>query len=437
MEVNIHSIDVARKLFVKHGPLRYRPLAALLRGALGHRVMIASDGAEWHATHHALMPQFLPGHVATQYVPVIQAVANETFAILASRAPGTNAGSMPLDVEVEPLMRQVLARVMGHVVFGRALTPDEAKHLHIRLDAVTQPIQEGLPALINRASGAMLRVLGLSERQPVILPGRQRMVVKGLLAWIGSEIDEARLAGTPVPLVDSLERRFEHLGPAARRRCVAAECAMIFVAGIETTAAALTFAVAEIAAKPAVREAVVQEARGDDPRRPGGQSAVEEFPFIHRVIQETLRRHTIVPTMLREAPCDYAIRDEGAGNSASATVTIQRGSILRYFPVQGHLRRKIWENPLAFDPERFARPLTAEQQNNYNPFGVGPQICMGRSMAVVESVLVLKALFQHLDVKQKEITQPIPVQRNALFTNRPVGVTAQFIAAGSAAHLVA
>ena len=436
VEVNIHSINVARKLFVKHGPLRYRPLVALLRSALGHRVMIASDGAEWQQTHYALMPHFLPGHVIRHYVPVIQAVSYETFANLASRAASTDFGSMPLDVEVEPLMRQVLARVMGHVVIGRALSTDEAVCLQIQLDAVTQPVRYGVPALINRALGAMLRALGLSERQPVILPERQRTVIQDLLAWIGSEIEEAKLAGTPLPLVDSLERRFEHLSPAVKRRCIAAECTMLFVAGIETTAAALTFAVAEIVANPAVHEAVVHEARSVDRRRPSGQSPVEEFPLIYRVVQETLRRHTIVPTMLREAASDCEIQDKAGRNAASATVTIRRGSILRYFPVQGHLRRRIWENPQAFDPERFGRPLTSEQQNNYNPFGVGPQSCMGRSMALIESVLVLEALFRCLDVKHREITQPIPVQRNVLFTNRPVGVTAQITAAGSAAHLV-
>ena len=71
-ELNIASIKTARALFLKHVPLRYKPLVALLRTAMRHRVMIVSDGEDWRRTHDAINPEFQAGVVAGQYAPVIE-----------------------------------------------------------------------------------------------------------------------------------------------------------------------------------------------------------------------------------------------------------------------------------------------------------------------------------------------------------------------------
>jgi cytochrome P450 len=82
-----------------------------------------------------------------------------------------------------------------------------------------------------------------------------------------------------------------------------------------------------------------------------------------------------------------------------------------------------------FDPDRFAGPLTSEQTINYIPFGFGPQRCPGHAMATTEAILILLAFFKRFDLEAKEIAHSIPVERNAVFTNRPVGVTARVRAA--------
>ena len=60
-----------------------------------------------------------------------------------------------------------------------------------------------------------------------------------------------------------------------------------------------------------------------------------------------------------------------------------------------HRDRRFWRDPNSFRPERWAagadppRPRFA-----YFPFGGGPRICIGRSFAVIEAVLVLATLFR-------------------------------------------
>lgn len=428
-ELNIHSIKTARALFLKHLPLRYKPLVALLRTAMRHRVMIVSDGEDWQRTHDAIIPEFQAGVVASQYAPVIRAVADAAFAQLGHRAMGGVLSTTAIETEIEPLMRTVTSSVLGHILFGHPLPLEEADYLERTLSIATKLIENGIPAQINTGMGAMLSVLNLPEHQPVVIPKAQRKAVEDVLVWIGHKIDQAELANTRPPLLESLKTRFADRQPAELKRCIAAEYAMLFIAGIETTASALTFAIAEIANNPAVRDQVIREARQEPAGTPDNRTLAAQFPYLHCVFRETLRRHTIVPTMLRETETDYELSGEKPGTESGVNVRVRKGSTLRYLPIQGHMRRSIWEDPRVFDPDRFAGPLTSEQTINYIPFGFGPQRCPGHAMATTEGILILLAFFRRFDIETKEIAQSIPVERNAVFTNRPVGVTARVYAA--------
>ena len=55
-----------------------------------------------------------------------------------------------------------------------------------------------------------------------------------------------------------------------------------------------------------------------------------------------------------------------------------------------HRHEALWENPDAFDPERFAPEAKAAQHRfQYIPFGAGPRICIGAQFATAEALLVL------------------------------------------------
>lgn len=432
-ELNLHSIKTARALFVKHFPLRYKPLVALLRTALRHRVMIVSDGEEWRRTHDAINPEFQAGVVARQYAPVITAVADEAFAKLAHRGMRRKAvdgalSTTSIEIEVEPLMRSVTSIVLGYILFGRPLPREEADYLETRLSTATKVIENGIEATINTGMAAILSVLHLPEHQPVAFPKAQRQALNDVLAWIGDKIDQAELANLRPPLLESLKTRYADRQPAELKRCIAAEYAMLFIAGIETTASALTFAIAEMANNPTVRDQATREARQESNGVPDSRALAAQFPYLHCVFRETLRRHTIVPTMLRQTETDYELSAEKPAESA-LNVQVCQGSTLRYFPIQGHMRRSIWTDPRVFDPDRFAGPLTSEQTINYIPFGFGPQRCPGHAMATTEAILILLAFFKRFDLETKEIAHSIPVERNAVFTNRPIAVTVRVRAA--------
>jgi cytochrome P450 len=415
-EVQIHSVELAHTLMVKHKARRYGPVVSFLRHALGHEVMIVADGEAWRQTHDALMPAFTPATVLARYTPVIRQLADDTFQALAKHAAGANPENGTIEVAIEPVIRTLIARVMGFAVFGRPFAADEAVDFQALLDAATRPVDAGLSARINMAGAVVFRRLGLSGRQPFVFPRAQRKIIRQLWAWVGAHIDEARTQEGVAPVLERLDRRYQALGPKRRRRCMVAECLMLFVAGIDTTAAGITFALARLAGDRDACDAVTSEARQGGAAQPAKPGVAHKYPAIFRVLQETLRRHTIVPTMLREAATDCPV-----GQDKDGAGVIRRGDTLRFLTVQGHMRGRIWPRPKTFDPARFLG-LSQEQRANYIPFGMGPQSCIGRALAETESVLVLQSLLRFLDLHHAEDAGPIAVERNAIFTNRPMGV---------------
>jgi cytochrome P450 len=97
------------------------------------------------------------------------------------------------------------------------------------------------------------------------------------------------------------------------------------------------------------------------------------------------------------------------------------------------MRRTVWTEPQRFDPCRFANSLNSEQTLNYIPFGLGPQRCPGHAMATTEAILILAEFFRRFQLEAKPLANGIPLKRNVIFTNRPVGVTARIRPAGSVA----
>ena len=231
-EVNINSVGTARALFMKHTQRRYRPLAALVRSALGHRVMIVADGPEWQRTHDAIMPHLQAAPVAREWASVIRSVAQSAFDALAERSAGAGPVPAPIDIDVESLMRAVIASVMGHVLFGKALTLVEAEFLEKTLGKAAREVRGRIPTLVNTVVATVLHLLNCPQHQTFMFPGEQRKAVQNLLQWIGAKIDQARLDGVPTPLLNSLELRFADQPPARQRRCIVAEFTMMLIAGI-------------------------------------------------------------------------------------------------------------------------------------------------------------------------------------------------------------
>ena len=74
---------------------------------------------------------------------------------------------------------------------------------------------------------------------------------------------------------------------------------------------------------------------------------------------------------------------------------IPRDSIISVSPWLMGRHRRYWQEPDAFDPDRFDRPETVEPQRHcYLPFSKGARVCLGAEFAQQEGAIILAGLIR-------------------------------------------
>ena len=158
---------------------------------------------------------------------------------------------------------------------------------------------------------------------------------------------------------------------------------IIFFAGHETTALAMTFAFYLLAQRP--EQAAKLHAELD--RVLGGRPPVFEdianLPFTRMVIDETMRLYPPAPGLSgRQALADDVVCGR----------LVAKGTQVVIAPWIIHHHTKLWEAPDAFDPERFSIERSKGRPRFANlPFGGGPRVCIGASLAMNEACLIFCA----------------------------------------------
>src|SRR6185437_6438244 len=107
--------------------------------------------------------------------------------------------------------------------------------------------------------------------------------------------------------------------------------------------------------------------------------------YLRKLVDEAMRLYPPLPIMIRRALSD----DTVCGHA------IPRRSYVAVMPWVVHRHRRLWDDPDRFDPERFApAPVAARSRYAYLPFSVGPHICIGATLAIIEMLASRAALAQ-------------------------------------------
>ena len=171
------------------------------------------------------------------------------------------------------------------------------------------------------------------------------------------------------------------------------EVVSFFVAGHETTANSLSWAFYLIAGDERVQDKIYEEIKANA----GNAFDLNLYPYTTAVIKETLRLYPpgwIIPRQPKHT-------DEIAGFSISPKF------IAVTSPYVMHRHPRYWQNPNAFNPERF---LQGEEPNKYVyfPFGVGPRSCIGAQFAMQEMCIVITKTLQQYKLRLPANYQATP-----------------------------
>nr|XP_031836321.1 probable cytochrome P450 6a14 [Nomia melanderi] len=179
-----------------------------------------------------------------------------------------------------------------------------------------------------------------------------------------------------------------------------AQAFVFFAAGFETSSAAMSNALYELAQNHEVQDKLRAEIR-EHHRKCGGNfkyEDIKEMPYLDKVFKETLRKYPAGPIIMRKSTSDYTFE--------SLKVTIPK-SLVVWIPLFAiHRDPDIYPNPDKFDPERFSEEaIAARHPMHYLPFGDGPRNCIGARFAVTQTKVGLITILRNHKVDVCEKTE--------------------------------
>ncbi|PAU97790.1 cytochrome P450 [Paracoccus salipaludis] len=358
----------------------------LLEPAIGDSLFIA-EGAQWRWQRLAATPAFAARNVEA-LAPVMTAAAEASAARIA-------AAAQPFDAYAE--MVAATFDVISDVTFSG----DEG----FDRDAVHHAIN-GYIASTARVS--VLDVLGAPPWVP--RPGRifSGQGLRETKKLADRAIAERARRGPRVP-PDLLDLLRSGVDPETGRSMNASELRdnllTFIVAGHETTALTLSWALYLCAFDPAVQARAAAEAQAAGPRITAAE--LPRLPYVQQVVQESLRLYP---------PAAFISRTARRADSLGGR-RIEPGDTVMLPIYALHRHHLLWENPDAFDPERFA-PGVERDRFSFLPFGGGPRICIGASFALQEAAIILATLLARFDFALVPGRVPVP---RMILTLRPEG----------------
>jgi cytochrome P450 len=259
---------------------------------------------------------------------------------------------------------------------------------------------------------------GLLDVLPVIGPRRIKRTVdairaqfKGMDAAIYRLISEREKVRNDAPkdfLTRLVAAKDPDDGAGMSATEVRDEVITIFMAGHETTAVTMTWVWYLLSHHPEEEAKLHEEL---DTVLAGREPTAEDLPnliYTRMIIEEVMRVYPPAPGIsIRQAQQ----ADEVCG------FKVWPGLQVLISPWILHRHRRLWDDPERFDPTRFSKEASDKRPRfAYLPFGGGPRVCIGATLAMTEATLILAVLAQRFRLRLKE---PQEVKLQARITLRP------------------
>ncbi len=351
-----------------------------LRPLLGNSVFV-TNGDVWKRQRRIIDPAFEGGRL------------RETFAAMwdASEAAATRLDAkVDQEVEIEEETSHAAADVIFRTLFSLPIEHHLARGVfeEFRVYQRSQPI-------LNIAAFIPL---------PAWMPRLFRKDTKHSAARIRALITEltqkradAIAAGTaPDDLATKIMTTADpETGERFSTEEMVDQVAIFFLAGHETSASTLAWALYLMALYPDWQDKLADEAQVLETC---DFSVMSKLKLSRDVFRETLRLYPPVPMMVRENNCPETMRKRD----------VRKGSQLVISPWHLHRHTRLWDDPDGFDPGRWHTENGKTcQREAFIPFSAGARVCPGAGFAMIEGPLILSRVLR--DYRVVVGPEPVPV----------------------------
>jgi cytochrome P450 len=366
--------------------------ANTLRFLLGGHALIFMDGMRHRQMRNLMTPPF-QGDRMRSYGTIMAEVTDH---VLAGR---DTTRALP----IQPDMQDITLRVILHCVFGMREGPRFERMrtlLTTFLNGMFDPFTYSASLLLSgtRVLNGLERLGAAQRNAPIDAPPKaSRLPILRVADALGAidavlfeEIERCQQGREErVDILSLLVNARDENGSGLSRGQLRDQLIMLLVAGHETTANSLCWALYHLSQRPDV----VAEIRSEQTRVFGGTfdaQRVRELAYLGAVIQETLRLTPIALGVARRLKQELTIEGH---RLPAGTVAVPCNYLAQRDP-------RVWDAPQRFDPTRFLGkkpPVLA-----HFPFGLGVWRCLGAAFAEYEMRVVLSRLLTQYDVELGE-----------------------------------
>ncbi|KAE8690535.1 putative VIRB2-interacting protein 2 [Hibiscus syriacus] len=340
--------------------------------------ILTSNGALWAHQRKILAPELYMDKVKG----MMDHIFETTFTVLESWKTQIEAEGGLAHIKIDEYMRSFSGDVISRACFGSSYCKGEEIFLKLRALQETmsrKSLSTGVPGMRYLPTKSNRKAWALEKD------------IRDLILQVVKERKMAAYEDLLQMLVEGAENSY--LSQEETKRFVVDNCKNIYLAGYETTAVSATWCLVLLAANQEWQHIVRKE--------------------LSMVIQESLQLYPPVAVVSREALEDMKFGE----------ILVPKGVNIWLLVLALHTDPEIWgKEAYTFDPNRFARGIAdaCKLPQVYMPFGVGPRMCLGQNLALVELKLVIALLLSNFSFSLSPNYTHSPVLR--LVTEPEIGV---------------
>lgn len=345
---------------------------------LGGDSLFVLPNEPWQARKRALQPVFTKVNV-------------RSFGGHMSRAAQAfvDQCSAGADVDLDVACRMLTMQSLGRSVLG------------IDLDDRADVIAEHMHTASSYTADRALRPVRAPRWLPTPSRRRARAAVASMRQVTGDILHACRADPTrDAPLVHALINAADpQTGQPLSDDDICNDLLIFMLAGHDTTATALTYALWALGHHPEVQDRVAAEAAelGD---RELTSDDVTRLGYTTQVLREALRLCPPAAGVGR-----LAVRDIDVDG-----YRVEAGTLIAVGIYALHRDPALWPNPTVFDPDRFgAEQSKSRDRWQFIPFAGGARSCIGEHFALLETTLALATIVRATRLRSRHADFPVDV----------------------------
>jgi len=354
--------------------------------------LLTVDGDFWLKQRRLIQPAFHKQKMNQLVENMNETIASELKDLVEEKA-----------IDLFPVMSQLAFNVVAKSLFQLSISDKKLNRIKFIIEEVQNFLIKEI-RLPHKAwwfslSGQVKRHLELAEENNQIIREiiEERMTSK-------EEINDL--------LNMLLETRYEDTCEGMSVNQLVDEIKVLFIAGHETTANALTFTLYLLGKHPAVQQKIFDEIIEIHSQTNDIIEQLQKMPYTNAVLSESMRLY----------PPAWITDRQNVTDDTIAGYHIKKDTLIGVSFYELHRNPKYWENPEEFNPERFIGEQKKQSMQYFYPFGAGPRMCIGSGFAIYEMCLTVSQIVKKYVIRSNGDT----IAFNPLITLKPVGIEVSF-----------